>query len=96
MLIILAILIKINLYHCLFLISVCTYYSIVKYLYLTILRLASICILMMVVDAAETCQNTPKYYMKSVVIALKIVVHFCYLDFLKAYQTNKMINLLSL
>ena len=28
---------------------------------------------MMVVDAAETCQNAPKCKMKSVVIALKIV-----------------------
>ena len=28
---------------------------------------------MMVVDAAETCENTPKYKMKSVIIALRIV-----------------------
>ena len=47
------------------------YYSVVRYQYLTILRLVFICILMTVIDAAETYQNTPKYKIKSAVIALK-------------------------
>ena len=43
----------------------------------------------MIVDASETCQNTPKYKMKSALITLKIVLFLLFRLFDSFFSRKK-------